>query len=195
MPPSKPPTATPSAVPGLVTRFTSSYSFLGVDVKRNVTTEGRVPGTGSYRISQTALSVQVSSGFFKGSGTEVGNVSASAGTDADLQFSARKNTLSMTSGGYHLSVVTDVASGRVNLGEHNDDGSIGGNIGAGGDLAGTEATLDTPGGNSFSYGASQSAGASGSIGVRDANHDGRPEFCAKFSLPAFTLGACIQQFW
>jgi hypothetical protein len=33
------------------------------------------------------------------------------------------------------------------------------------------------------------------MGVRDADHDGKPEFCGKFSVPAFTVGACIEQFW
>jgi len=44
-------------------------------------------------------------------------------------------------------------------------------------------------------GLSVSMSLSGSMGVRDADHDGEPEYCAKFSVPAFTIGACIERFW
>ena len=84
-----------------------------------MTTEGPVPGSNSYRISTTKLGEQVSSGFFKGTGVETGNVSVTAGDDTDLQFSGRKETLAMTHGGYHLSFVTDLGRGRLNFGEHN----------------------------------------------------------------------------
>ncbi len=193
-PPAPPPVASPvstavNAVKGLVSRFTPS-----VEVKTNVTTEGPVPGASSYKISQSAFSAKVTSGPFKGSGVEAGNVSATAGKDKDVQLNGLRVTRSVTVGGFHYSSTADLGSVRANLGTHNDDGSVGGNLGIGGDAVGDESTIDT-GYGSVTYGESVSDGVSGSLGVRDADHDGKPEYCAKFSVPAFTIGACIERPW
>ncbi|HET7544920.1 MAG TPA: hypothetical protein VFK05_33875 [Polyangiaceae bacterium] len=150
-----------------------------------------VPGGSSYRAS--ALNVQVEAGPFKTT-LEVGTIHAQSGPDADLQVTALRRTSSLSGHGFGISVTGEAGALRINKGENNDDGGIGGNIGASAELIGYEATVDTPAG-SVTYGQGLSKGVSGSMGVRDADHDGDPEFCAKFSLPAFTVGACLEQFW
>ena len=105
-----------------------------------------------------------------------------------------RSTLALSHAGFGLSVTADGPSLRASLGAHNDDGSLGGNLGLGGNALGFEATLSTPVG-SVTYGDGLSLAASGSIGVRDADHDGKPEFCAKVSIPAYTFGVCLEKFW
>lgn len=160
-----------------------------------VTTSGAVPGGGSYRVSGSVLDKHIESGPLKGTGVEVGTASVQYGKDSDVQLVGKRSTLKLSSGsGYGLSVTDEVGVVRANLGEHNDDGSLGGNIGSGVELVGREVTIDTPVG-SLTGGLSISMSLSGSMGVRDADHDGKPEFCAKFSVPAYTLGACIERPW
>lgn len=160
-----------------------------------VTTSGAVPGGGSYRVAGSVLNYHLESGPLKGTGVEAGTASVQYGKDNDVQLVGKRATLKLNSGsGYGLSVTDEVGVVRANLGEHNDDGSLGGNIGSGVELAGREVTIDTPVG-SLTGGLSISMSLSGSMGVRDADHDGKPEFCAKFSVPAYTLGACIERPW
>ena len=132
--------------------------------------------------------------MFAGSNAEKGTVSVQYGKDNDVQLVAERGSLVASHAGFSLSVTGDAGVARANLGEHNDDGSIGGNLGAGVEVFGAEGTLNTPIG-SLTYGNSVSASLSGSLGVRDADHDGKPEFCGKFSIPAYTVGACVEQFW
>jgi len=179
-PPTPPPKATPSAPPLL--------TFSGPS-----TSSGPVPG-GSYRVGASLLTEQLTLGALQ-SKLELGTVAVQSGTDGDAGLAlARRNTVLNAGGGYSLTVVDELGSARANLGEHNDDGSLGGNLGSGVTLAGSEATINTPYG-SVTYGQSVALSLSGSMGVRDADHDGKPEFCAKFSVPAYTVGACVEQFW
>jgi hypothetical protein len=179
-PPAPPPKATPGAPPLLTLSGPSTSS-------------GPVPG-GSYRVGANLVTGQLTLGPLQ-SKVEVGTVAVQSGTDKDAEIAlARRNTVLNVGGGYSLTVADELGSARANLGEHNDDGSIGGNIGSGATLAGTEATIDTPYG-SVTYGQSLALSLGGSMGVRDADHDGKPEFCAKFSVPAYTVGACVEQFW
>ena len=194
--------AAPSAVKSLVAVFSASTApkptpgsglpahtlvFLGA-------TAGPSAAGGSYQRSATFLKAQIDSGPPNGTGMEVGSASAQFGTDLDLKATGVRQVMALSYAGYGLATSAEALAPRVNLGEHNDDGSLGGNLGAAVDLAGAELTISTPIG-SVTGGMSLSVGASGSLGVRDADHDGKPEFCAKFSVPAFTLGACLEQFW
>lgn len=176
-----PPPALPKALPVI-----SSSSL--------TTSSGAVPGGGSYRVGGNVFQAEVESGAFKGSKVEVGTAYVQYGDDNDVQLLAARRTTVLSSHGYGVTLMGEAGAVRANLGEHNDDGSIGGNIGSGVELAGGEVTVDTPAG-SLTYGLSASLSLSGSMGVRDADHDGEPEFCAKFSVPAFTVGACVEQFW
>ncbi len=137
---------------------------------------------------------RVGRGVLEGTAIEALGASTKTGADLDLQMFMLRDTLAISGGGFGASITLSGPELRANLGEHNDDGSVGGNIGLGSQLFGVEATLSTPVG-SLTYGASASIGASGSLGVRDADHDGAPEFCAKVSVPAYTVGACLEQFW
>lgn len=159
-----------------------------------VTSSGAVPGGGSYRVAGSLLKDEIKTGALAGSNTELGTVSVQYGKDNDVQLVGGRRTMMVNGGGFGLSVTTEVGLVRANLGENNDDGSVGGNIGAGAELAGGEATLSAPFG-SLTGGLSVSLSLSGSMGVRDADHDGKEEYCGKFSIPAYTLGACIERFW
>ena len=116
------------------------------------------------------------------------------GEDNDVQVTGPGATLLKSRDGYSLSLTMDSLTARGNLGVHNDDGSTGGNVGATAELAGAEVTLGTPA-FSVTGGLSMSWGASGSLGIRDQDHDGKPEYCEKFSIPVLTEGVCVEKFW
>jgi len=181
------PTSLKSALPSPSTPAPPAARYL-------LTSSGAVPGGGSYRVAASLMKDEIKSGLLNGSHTEIGTVSVQYGKDNDVQLVGARETLTVARAGYGLSVTGEAGVVRANLGEHNDDGSLGGNMGAGAQLIGGEVTLDTPAG-SVTGGLSASMSLSGSMGVRDADHDGEPEFCAKFSVPAFTLGACVERFW
>jgi hypothetical protein len=176
--------ATPSAALG---------SSTSLSVRFSATSSGAVPGGGSYRVAASLVEAEIKSGPLEGN-AERGTVSVQYGRDNDVQVVGARETLTVSHAGYGLSVTGEAGVARANLGENNDDGSLGGNLGAGAELVGGEATINTPAG-SLTGGLSVSMSVSGSIGVRDVDHDGEPEFCAKFSVPAFTLGACVERFW
>ena len=79
---------------------------------------------------------------------------------------------------------------RANIGIHNDDGSTGLNIGAGGTAVGLEGTLGRE--TSVTYGLAGSVGSAASIGVRDLDGDGAAELCARVSLGPITVGICLE---
>jgi hypothetical protein len=185
--------APPSAVPALVQRFSKPLPALASSAPPAGGSSAAVPAVGSHRVAAGLLKGQIDRGPAHASG-EVGTVSYRSGTDSDIQLTGLRGNLTVAHGGYSLSMTREALTARANLGEHNDDGSLGGNIGVGATLGGIEGTLETPYG-SITAGSSISVGASGSMGVRDGDHDGKPEFCAKFSIPAYTLGACVEQFW
>ncbi|MEI9937648.1 MAG: hypothetical protein WDO69_10555 [Pseudomonadota bacterium] len=195
--------APPSGAQSLVARFTpppalpkSVASSDSPVISRTTlsTSSGAVPGGGSYRVSATGLNTRVETGTLKGSSAEFATAYVQYGKDNDVQLTLARRTLAVSSHDYGVTVTAEAGVARANLGEKNDDGSIGGNIGSGVELAGVEVTVDTPVG-SVTYGQSVSMSLGGSMGVRDADHDGKPEFCAKFSIPAYTVGACVEDFW
>ena len=198
------PTEAPSGTQSLVQRFSSTAPSLPAvapssppethDRHTMTSSSGAVPGGGSYRVSASLLKDEYNGGMRDGTNAEVGTASVQWGKQNDAQLVGLRSTIAVNRGGYGLSVTTDAGVIRANFGEDNDDGSVGGNIGSGVELAGGEATVTTPAG-SLTYGLSVSASLSGSMGVRDADHDGDPEYCAKFSIPAVTLGACVERFW
>ncbi len=116
------------------------------------------------------------------------------GEDNDVQVTGMRATLIKSRDSMSLSVTMDALAARGNLGVHNDDGSTGGNVGVIAEAAGAEVTLSGFG-FSVTGGLSASIGASGSLGIRDQDHDGKPEYCEKFSIPALTEGVCVEKFW
>jgi hypothetical protein len=193
----------PSAVKSLVAQFPSGTPVRspasevqqgGSPSGVGYTFRGPTPDGDSYRVAAAFVKTPTPSGSAGGLSLEVLSVSAQDGKDKDAQATMIRANLAVSHAGYGLSITADGPSARANLGEDNDDGSIGGNIGAGASFIGAEATINTPVG-SVTAGASLSASVSGSLGVRDIDHDGKPEFCAKFSIPEYTIGACLEQFW
>jgi hypothetical protein len=208
LPESAGPAETPSGAQGLVEKFSapslpksvalsaapSSSTPAALSVRTLTASSGAVPG-GSYGVAGSLVKADIASGLLKGSNAELGTVSVQYGKDNDVQLVGARATVVVNGGaGYSLSVTADAAVARANLGENNDDGSLGGNIGSGAELVGLEATINTPAG-SLTFGQSVSMSLSGSMGVRDVDHDGELEFCAKFSVPLYTIGACVERFW
>lgn len=120
--------------------------------------------------------------------------SSQMGKNYDAQLTGLRSSFAFGHAGYGFALTGDVAAARLNKGVDNDDGSVGYNIGATAEAAGLEATLSTPVA-SFTLGGSISVGASSSSGLRDADGDGQTEYCTKVSIPAFTVGACVERFW
>lgn len=195
--------APPAGAESLVARFSpppalpkpvASGALPVISHSSLTTSSGAVPGGGSYRVAANVFQAQVETSALKGSRLEVGTAIVQYGDDNDLQVVLARRSTMLSGHGFGVTLTGEVGTLRANLGEHNDDGSIGGNIGAGAELAGAEVTVDTPVG-SLTYGQGASLGASGSMGVRDADHDGKLELCAKFSIPEYTVGACVEEFW
>jgi hypothetical protein len=118
---------------------------------------------------------------------EVFSTSGQIGGENELQVAAARIGVSGKNG----SLGVDVFSARASGGAHNDDGSTGFNAGAGATLVGAEGTL-TDGANSLTVGLAISAGASLSVGLRDADSDGSTEFCFRGSLGPVTVGFCAE---
>ena len=133
------------------------------------------------------------SGPLKGSDLQYGKVLVQHGDDTDAQVAAMRGTLIKSKEGYSLSVSAEALTAGVSVGRHNDDGSDGVHFGAGAEFAGAEVTLGTPY-FSATGGLSASLSASLSMGIRDRDHDGKPEYCVKGSL-FVTEGLCMEQFW
>jgi hypothetical protein len=84
----------------------------------------------------------------------------------------------------------DLVNAGAHAGALNEDGSHGGNVGAGLNLVNGEIDLDYKGW-SFSLGLGLSLGGSIASGEgRDLDGDGVPERCFKMSLGPLTLGEC-----
>ena len=92
--------------------------------------------------------------------------------------------------GLHLAGGIDILNANAHLGEKNEDGSQGANVGIGATLLGLEGSAEYKG-CSLTLGVSGSWGGSIASGEgRDIDGDGVPERCFKMSLGPFTLGEC-----
>jgi hypothetical protein len=121
-----------------------------------------------------------------GAVVEVLSASAQLGAQTELQVGLQRiaGTHGTLSGGVETFTL------RANVGIHNDDGSVGLNIGAGATAVGFEATAG--GANSATYGVGAGVGAGASVGVRDVDRDGKAELCARLSFGPVTVGACVE---
>ena len=117
---------------------------------------------------------------------EVLSISGQVGTQTELQAGLVRFGRSTSVG----SVGVEAMTARVNCGIHNDDGSVGFNVGAQVAALGAETTYSTV--DSLTVGVSAGAGAGGSLGVRDLDSDGEHEVCAKVSYGPLTVGACVE---
>lgn len=94
-------------------------------------------------------------------------------------------------GGLKVSTTWEAFSGRLGVGVDNRDGSCGLNAGGSVSLVGAELTAEYSG-NSLTLGGSLGQAAAGSIGLRDADGDGRPELCIRLEGGPGIFGACIE---
>lgn len=117
---------------------------------------------------------------------EVLSVSGQVGTQEEWQAGLVRLGRSTSAGSFGIEAMTL----RVNRGIHNDDGSVGLNMGAQVTALGGETTVGTV--ESLTLGVSAGAGAAGSFGVRDLDRDGEHEVCAKVSYGPVTVGACVE---
>jgi hypothetical protein len=90
-----------------------------------------------------------------------------------------------------IRIVGEFLAVGAELGTRNADGSKGFGIGLGAVLTGVEATLHLGHDNSVTLGTSAGVGAHVSVGVRDADHDGKPELCARVT-EFVTIAGCIE---
>ena len=121
-----------------------------------------------------------------GAAVEVLSASAQLGAQTELQVGLQR--VAGTHGALTGSVETFTL--RANVGIHNDDGSVGLNIGAGVTAVGFEGTAGDA--NSVTYGVGAGVGAGASVGARDVDSDGKAELCARLSFGPVTVGACVE---
>jgi hypothetical protein len=121
-----------------------------------------------------------------GAAVEVLTASAQVGAQTEVQVGLQR--VAGTRGALTGSVETFTL--RANVGTHNDDGSVGLNIGASATAVGFEGTVGTA--SSVTYGVGAGVGAGASVGVRDVDRDGSTELCARLSLGPVTVGACLE---
>lgn len=117
---------------------------------------------------------------------EVLSASAQIGKQTEAQLGFQR--ISGSRGALSGSVETFTA--RANVGIYNDDGSKGLNFGVGATAVGLEGTFGTA--TSVTYGVAGGVGVAGSIGVRDIDHDGKTELCARASWGPVTAGICVE---
>jgi hypothetical protein len=90
-----------------------------------------------------------------------------------------------------VAVEVEALSAGADAGFYNLDGSKGYHAGAHAALAHGETTLGRGTGWSLTFGAGVGIEAEASLGVNDADHDGRRELCARIELEA-VIGACLE---
>ena len=93
-----------------------------------------------------------------------------------------------------LSSVLNVLGADASVGTQNADGSVGAHANFGAQVAGFEATVSVPN-FSLTIGFGEGVGGELSIGVRDADQDGRLEVCARASLASvfgLLIGVCFE---
>jgi hypothetical protein len=89
---------------------------------------------------------------------------------------------------------SDVFTARAHLGMQNPDGSCGFNAGVSATLVGAEGTA-TAGPVSVTLGAAIGFAAALSLGVRDADHDGKAEICGRIEYGVGAAGVCVEKWW
>lgn len=143
-------------------------------------------------------------------GTAFADAAWMHGRDAESGFIADVGAVGLRAGGQAEAEVTGLrigdasANGRSQLvleglsagaavGSHNPDGSIGFNASAGAALVSARGTVDLNG-SSVTLGTSVSVSVGLSAGVRDADGDGVPEYCASAAvgLP-LSVGVCVEE--
>jgi hypothetical protein len=126
------------------------------------------------------------------SGIEVEVFSASVQLGGQLEAQVGAGRLGVSSDDGSSSAGMEVFTAHAALGVHNVDGSFGWNAGALATLVGAEGTLRIGTASSVTVGAAMGAGMEGSLGLRDADGDKRPEVCARVVVGPVTAGLCVE---
>ncbi|MBN1962362.1 MAG: hypothetical protein JW841_15625 [Deltaproteobacteria bacterium] len=121
--------------------------------------------------------------------TEVFTISGRLGGENEVQAGMGRIGVSSDDGMNNATM--EVFTARAAGGAHNNDGSTGINAELMGTVIGAQGTASYEG-NSITGGLSFSAGAGGSIGLRNADQDDSTEVCGSVSVMFFTLGTCIE---
>ena len=125
-----------------------------------------------------------------GLGVEVIGISGQAGAQNEVSLVEARLSASTTLPA-HLSGTIDVLTAHGGAGTYNTDGSRGLNVGMTAIGVGAEGTVEISGW-SGTLGASLGVGAEASIGLRDADQDGRAEICARAVFAWWTVGGCAE---
>jgi hypothetical protein len=198
----EPPPSTASAVPKLVSSVAPPPSALpptsmtpaGSAANNNAQRTEQRPAVGAYLAAGTTAAgdaVYAGTALVKGrasSGGAVEVLSASVQVGAQTEIQVGFQRVAGTLGALTGSVETFAV--RANAGIHNDDGSVGLNLGAGATAIGFEGTVGHA--SSVTYGVGAGVGAGASLGARDVDRDGNTELCARLSLGPVTVGACLE---
>lgn len=126
----------------------------------------------------------------KRTGVQVLSASAQAGAQNEIQAAFARASYRAGSA-VQIAIGVEAFTARAHAGVHNDDGSVGANLGALATAAGIEATLSYSGW-SLTAGLSISEGFAVSSGERNADADEIPERCFRMSLGPATLGFCSE---
>jgi hypothetical protein len=94
----------------------------------------------------------------------------------------------------HFSAKAEVFTAKAHASVEGPDGSLEVSAGMGVVIVGAEIT-GTLGPVSVTVGASAGLSARGSIAVRDADKDGKPELCGRVSYGPATTGVCVERWW
>jgi hypothetical protein len=121
------------------------------------------------------------------------DVSGEASSDKiDLQFQGTMGHLGISSDDGRTALRGDVFAATAHLGTKNADGSEGFNIGGGATVLSIEGTVPIGDSVTATVGVAMSAGASVSLGVRDADHDGKIEYCGHVEVLFGIAGLCVE---
>jgi len=94
----------------------------------------------------------------------------------------------------HFSARGEVFTAQAHAGFDNADGSTGFGASMGATVVAGEVT-GTLGPVSLTLGASVGATYGGSAGVRDSDHDGKNEYCARVDFGVGSIGLCLEDRW
>jgi len=122
---------------------------------------------------------------------ELLSASVQLGAQNELQAGVARAGDSVEYEGIRGSVAVELLTTRINGGIHNDDDSVGANLGAMSTAAGLEVTV-AGGGWQLTVGASISSGIAVSSGERNIDGDATVERCFKGSAGTLTLGFCSE---
>jgi hypothetical protein len=92
----------------------------------------------------------------------------------------------------HFGARGEVFTAQARVGVDNPDGSIGVGASVGSTVVGAEVT-GTVGPVSLTVAAAVGATVGGSVGLRDSDHDGKTEYCARVDFGVGSVGICVEE--